>query len=301
MYQQLIDDFVIQEALPQTYSEDAQTWIVPLLSQIEDQLQRRQQKGPLILGINGAQGTGKSTLAKLLTSLLEARRHHTANLSIDDFYYSKSRRKQLAAKIHPLLASRGVPGTHDTQLLSQKLQELSAATASDRVVLPAFDKAIDDCIAVECCPSINGPIDVIIIEGWFIGALPQRSAELDTPLNALEAVADADGSWRHYVNDQLGQNYQELFNQLHLLIVLQAPDFAQVFAWRRLQEEKLRQHSPYGASGVMLEVELDRFIQHFERITRHCLASLPQQADIVYQLDKRHRITGKLDNTGGNG
>ena len=178
---------------------------------------------------------------------------------------------------------------------------LSAATASDRVVLPAFDKAIDDCIAVECCPSINGPIDVIISEGCVIGALPQRSAELDTPLNALEAVADDDGSWRHYVNDQLGQNYQELFNQLHLLIVLQAPDFAQVFAWRRLQEEKLRQHSPSGASGVMLEVELDRFIQHFERITRHCLASLPQQADIVYQLDKRHRITGKLDNTGGNG
>lgn len=296
MYQQLIDDFVKQESLPVTYQQDALAWFVPLLSEL-DALISGAADLPIIIGINGAQGTGKSTLAKLLTRLLQQQGRKVATLSIDDFYYSKAKRAELASRVHPLLASRGVPGTHDTELALRIVDELRGAKQNDRVRLPAFDKARDDCVAIDLCPSIEGPVDVIILEGWFIGAKPQPDSELSIPLNELESVDDADESWRRYVNHQLAQGYQQLFSRIQLLIMLQAPKFEQVYAWRRLQEQKLRRQDSKGMSDVMNDEQLDYFIQHFERLTRHCLATLPKYADIVFQLDVNHRVAARLNPT----
>lgn len=296
MYQQLIDDFVIQESLPVTYQQDALAWFVPLLPEL-DALISGAADLPIIIGINGAQGTGKSTLAKLLTRLLQQQGREVATLSIDDFYYSKAKRDELASRVHPLLASRGVPGTHDTELALRIVDELRGAKQNDRVRLPAFDKARDDRVAIDLCPSIEGPVDVIILEGWFIGVKPQPDSELSIPLNELESVDDADESWRRYVNHQLGQGYQQLFSRIQLLIMLQAPKFEQVYAWRRLQEQKLRRQDSKGMSDLMNDEQLDYFIQHFERLTRHCLATLPKYADIVFQLDVNHRVAARLNPT----
>jgi D-glycerate 3-kinase len=141
---------------------------------------------------------------------------------------------------------------------------------------------------------ITGPVDAIILEGWFIGAQPQSDSELAEPVNQLEAVADADGRWRHYVNHQLGQKYQELFSKLHMLIMLQAPSFEQVFQWRSLQEEKLRQQNPEAATGLMDDDSLRRFIEHFERLTRHCLQTIPARSEAVFRLDQSHRVIQSL-------
>ncbi|PCJ26831.1 MAG: kinase, partial [SAR86 cluster bacterium] len=118
MYQQLISNFVKQEALPQSYTEDSRQWFLPLVDEIEKRL-KAASESPIIIGINGAQGTGKSTLAKLISLVLNAKRYSVANLSIDDFYFSKAKRLELANEQHSLLASRGVPGTHDVQQLLQ--------------------------------------------------------------------------------------------------------------------------------------------------------------------------------------
>lgn len=290
MYQQLIDEFIRQQRLPQTYADDANRNFLPLLRDIENQIASRGGQG-FVLGINGAQGTGKSTLALLLSTLLESDGHRVANLSIDDFYYSKARREALAQSVHPLLASRGVPGTHDIESALALLPRLFDTESDEPITLPGFDKASDDCIPLARCRQIRGPVDVVIVEGWFVGAEPQQESALLEPINRLEEQEDGDGRWRRYVNQQLSADYQTLFARLDSLVLLAAPGFDQVLEWRSLQEEKLRQRSQPDASGLMSVAEIARFIQHFERLTRHCLSTLPAKADRVFLLDSAHRVS----------
>ncbi|GJM13725.1 MAG: kinase [Pseudohongiella sp.] len=289
MYQQLIADFIHQEQLPTSYALDATQHFLPLISHIESQLQNNEQ-GPYFIGINGAQGTGKSTLANLLSSLLEQTGYTVANLSIDDFYYSKAKRRQMGDEVHPLLRSRGVPGTHDIELALDLLKQLSEAGPEQSITLPGFDKSVDDCLPASECKQIRGPVDVVILEGWFVGAKAQSADELSEPINELEASEDEDGSWRSYVNTQLAGAYQSLFDRIQLLLMLQAPGFEAVLEWRSLQEEKMRARAAQDASGLMSSEAIERFIQHFERLTRHCLNTLPDSADRVFRLDAEHRI-----------
>ena len=290
MYQQLIKDFIQQERLPSTYLLDATQYFLPLVRDIKAEIQSS-RKGPFLIGINGAQGTGKSTLAKLLSALLTSSGYRTVNLSIDDFYYSKAKRQELADEIHPLLRSRGVPGTHDVDLALNLIEQLYAAGSNQQITLPRFDKSLDDCRPVTACEQIQGPIDIIILEGWFVGAKAQAGDELTQAINELEINEDSDGRWRAYVNHQLAGSYQSLFEKIHLLLMLQAPGFEQILEWRSLQEEKLRRLAVTDASGLMDRKAIKHFIQHFERLTRHCLRTLPDSADRVFQLNAEHRIT----------
>ena len=290
MYQQLIKDFIQQERLPSTYLLDATQYFLPLVRDIKAEIQSS-RKGPFLIGINGAQGTGKSTLAKLLSALLTSSGYRTVNLSIDDFYYSKAKRQELADEIHPLLRSRGVPGTHDVDLALNLIEQLCAAGSNQQITLPRFDKSLDDCRPVAACEQIQGPIDIIILEGWFVGAKAQAGDELTQAINELEINEDSDGRWRAYVNQQLAGSYQSLFEKIHILLMLQAPGFEQILEWRSLQEEKLRTLAVTNASGLMDRKAIKHFIQHFERLTRHCLRTLPDSADRVFQLNAEHRIT----------
>ena len=290
MYQQLIKDFIQQERLPSTYLLDATQYFLPLVRDIKAEIQSS-RKGPFLIGINGAQGTGKSTLAKLLSALLTSSGYRTVNLSIDDFYYSKAKRQELADEIHPLLRSRGVPGTHDVDLALNLIEQLCAAGSNQQITLPRFDKSLDDCRPVAACEQIQGPIDIIILEGWFVGAKAQAGDELTQAINELEINEDSDGRWRAYVNQQLAGSYQSLFEKIHLLLMLQAPGFEQILEWRSLQEEKLRTLAVTNASGLMDRKAIKHFIQHFERLTRHCLRTLPDSADRVFRLNTEHRIT----------
>lgn len=296
MYQQLIDQFIQQQLLPASYSDDIDTWFLPLASELKSRCDHARTR-PVLIGINGAQGTGKSTLATLLVTLLQANGLRVVNLSIDDFYYTRQERQQLAQSVHPLLSTRGVPGTHDVSLLLSCLDRLRRLTSDQSIRLPAFDKASDDRLPDNAGPDVHGPIDLIILEGWFVGLKPQAASALVEPLNTLEQNEDSDGRWRHYVNDKLGGSYQDVFEQLDYLLMLKAPAFEQVRQWRNLQEDKLRLQTTTPASGIMTTEQIDRFIQYFERLTRHCLASLPSQADTVFTLDAAHRVVARRDQT----
>lgn len=292
MYQQFIDRFLTQQALPDSYRDDIDAWFLPLAEELAAR-RRAQPDTPLVVGINGAQGTGKSTLARLLTGLFTAMELRAVALSLDDFYLPRARRDALARNTHPLLVSRGVPGTHDMTLALSMLKRLATADASASVPLPVFDKASDDQRPSADWPVVTGPLDLIVLEGWCVGAQPQETDELKTPVNDLEREEDADGRWRGYVNTALGGDYQTLFAQLQVLLMLHAPDFDQVYRWRGLQEEKLRQSA--GSAAGMDSTQLARFIQHFERLTRHCLNTLPQQVDAVFYLDTGHAVVRRED------
>ena len=116
---QQIESFISEHRLPDTFLKLIDDHYSPLAEWV---VARRQPGKTLFLGINGAQGTGKSTLADYLRLALEIEYDwHVAVLSIDDFYLTKAERTQLAEDVHPLLVTRGVPGTHDIQMLADCL------------------------------------------------------------------------------------------------------------------------------------------------------------------------------------
>lgn len=238
-------------------------------------------KRPLIVGICGSQGSGKSTLCKALTMRFTRSGLKVANLSIDDLYLPVADRVKLAKHVHPLLRTRGVPGTHDTKL---GVHTLHALAHSGQVRLPRFDKARDDRRPKAEWDSLEAPAQLVLFEGWCVGARPQTLEALDQPVNALEANEDVDGRWRRYVNDALGGEYQRLFAKLDFLALLAAPSFEVVLKWRTQQEHELRAQATGEGSGVMTDAALARFIQHYERLTRHILIEMPGRADLVIRL-----------------
>jgi D-glycerate 3-kinase len=265
------------ERLPERYRDTIELALKPLCDLI---VQRR----AFFVGVSGPQGSGKTTAARGLRLLLEARGLRVASLSIDDLYLTRAERQALAARVHPLLATRGPPGTHDRQL---GLATFDALRAGLSLALPRFDKAIDDRAPLADWPWFEGPADVVLFEGWCVGATPAPSADLVAPLNALERDEDPDGVWRAYVNDALAGD-QVLFDQLDLLIQIVPPSFEVVVGWRREQEAKLRAERP-GATGLMDDAQVARFVAHFERVTRRLLTEGPAHADAVLRLDAKRQ------------
>ena len=239
--------------------------------------------GPLVLGLCGAQGSGKSTLAARLVEAAQERGLAAATLSLDDLYLTRAERVVLARGVDPLLATRGVPGTHDVAL---GLDLLARLDAGETVRLPRFDKASDDRMPEAEWDAAPAALDLLVFEGWCVGAVAEEAAALVEPVNALERAEDADGRWRRWVNARLAGDYQRLFARIDALVLLSAPDFRVVAQWRLEQEE--------AGAGVMDAAQIKRFIQHFERLTRHILAEMPGRADLVIGLDRDRAPVGMV-------
>lgn len=218
-----------------------------------------------MLGIAGAQGSGKSTIARALAS-----RFGCPVLSLDDLYLDGAARQRLAETVHPLLRTRGVPGTHDVAAGLAAIEALARGSA----LLPRFDKARDEPGAPEQVP---GPAEMLILEGWCLDARPQGEAELAAPVNALERDRDPDGRWRRWVNEQLAGPYAALWARIDQLVFLEAPGFEIVADWRIEQERN--------AGGPMTDGEVRGFVQHYERLTRHMLRHGAEWADLTLRLD----------------
>ena len=243
-----------------------------------------------IVGVCGAQGSGKSTVCRLLGTVLgEAFDAPAVALSIDDVYETRERRADLAHAMHSLFATRGVPGTHDVALGLSTIDRLGALRKDQSLALPTFDKATDTRLARHQWRCHRGPVATVLFEGWCVGALPENEAALAEPINLLERDEDPDGVWRRAVNARLQSDYQQLFARIDVLILLRVDGMHRVFQWRRLQEHKLARAAPANAdSRIMSDAQVDRFIMHYERLTRHILAEMPERADIVFDLDDTH-------------
>lgn len=256
------------------------------------------QDTPLMVGVNGAQGAGKSTFCRLLQLVLE---HgfgmRAVNLSIDDLYLTRAERADLAKRVHPLFATRGVPGTHDVALGMRLFDDLAQLGAGQTLMIPQFDKATDDRRPRANWLPVEGPIDLILFEGWCVGTRPQPDDTLDQPINRLERDEDPTGVWRRTVNHQLETVYRELFERLDLLIMLKVPGMQSVLQWRGKQERKLAAaHSDEMLQRIMDSSALERFIMHYERLTRATLAEMPDRADLVLTLNEAHQFAGSRVN-----
>lgn len=237
---------------------------------------RGQHQGLFVLGICGAQGSGKSTLVAALAGRLAAAGLRVASLSLDDLYLTRAERQRLAGQIHPLFATRGVPGTHDIAL---GMQTIAALEQGDPACLPRFDKSRDDRAPRAGWPHAPAGTQVLLLEGWCLGAMPQP--DVSQPINTLEAVEDPEAVWRSHANAALSGPYRQLFGRIDRLILLAAPGFEVVARWREQQEAELREA---GGPAVMSPQQVTRFIAHYERFTRWILAEMPDRADLTIRL-----------------
>jgi D-glycerate 3-kinase len=283
--------------LPETFKATIDEWYTPLANSIASEYtQNNSADRTLLLGVQGSQGSGKSTLAQFLSAIFEEQHSlRCVELSLDDFYLPRNQRLQLAETVHPLLQTRGVPGTHDIDLAITTIDRLRKQTTGQSTQVPRFNKAVDDRYPQNQWDTITGPVDIIIFEGWCVGCKAQTDSQLTLAINELEEQEDSDGYWRKYVNSALQQDYQTLFTKIDKLVVLQAPSFECVFEWRWLQEQKLiatyQRKDTEKPAQLLNQTEIRRFISHYERLTRHCIDTLPAQADWVLKLDKNHHIT----------
>jgi D-glycerate 3-kinase len=236
----------------------------------------RSTGAPLVVGLTGPQGSGKSTLAAALPSLLAGHGLRAAVLALDDLYLPKADRERLAREVHPLFATRGVPGTHEPALGEALLARLGQP---GETAVPSFDKGADDRLPPDAWRRLSGRFDVIVFEGWCVGARPQPADALTQPVNDLERDEDSPGIWRRAVNEALATTYRPLFEPIGFQILLRPPGFETVFGWRRQQELPLR------ADGRgQSDAELARFIQHYQRLTRWIDTEMPTRADVTVQL-----------------
>jgi D-glycerate 3-kinase len=293
-----IRGFITRNGLPDHYLQQASIWFDPIVETIIEHHIGAVERGDArtqVIGINGCQGSGKTTLADYLCTSLQDRGLRAVAISIDDFYLTRKQRQQLATDVHPLLSTRGVPGTHDLELAIETLNNL-ASRQLGAVKVPRFNKAADERLPEEEWPQVTTPLDIIILEGWCVGITAEAEEALLEPINELESLKDPDGEWRNYINQQLVTNYPELWQIIDRLIMLQAPSFSCVYQWRLEQEEKLRQQMALTAGSevnnnrIMEPEELQQFIQHYERLTRHSLKYLPQNCQHLFQLTTKRQV-----------
>lgn len=253
--------------------------------------QLRQSRPCPVFGLCGAQGSGKSTAAAFLQSeLATAHGLRAAVLSLDDFYLPRVARQAMAAQVHPLFATRGVPGTHDVELGLDRLQALREVSRGECLDLPRFSKARDDRLPAEDWCRVEGPFDLVLFEGWCVGLPPQPDSDLAQPVNELEAQEDRAGAWRRAVNDALAGPYANWFARLDVRIFLRVPDLGCVRRWRGQQERDTARSAGGAGSALQSPAQLERFIQHYERLTIHALRVMPGLAQAVLELNARHAV-----------
>ena len=248
------------------------------------------QKGKtLFLGFSGGQGSGKTTIGIILKIILEKFfKRKVCVSSIDDFYKTHVERNKMSINIHPLFKVRGVPGTHDINLIKDFFIFIKKKKFK-KFKFPKFDKSIDDRLPKKQWNDVKQKPEIVIFEGWCVGAKSQTASQLKKPLNIIEKNEDKNLIWRTYVNNNLKKDYKKIFSMIDNFIFMKIPNFDMVFKWRFLQEKKLRKKYSF-KKKIMARDEVKRFIMFYQRITLQMIQDLSKSASIIMILKKNHEI-----------
>ena len=244
-----------------------------------------------IIGLAGGQGTGKTTISSLIKLILSTYfKFSVFKVSIDDFYKTRKERLKLSKSKHPLLLTRGVPGTHDIDMINRLFYNVKKKKFNS-MLIPKFDKSIDDRCIKKLWYRIKKKPDVLILEGWCVGAKPEKRDTLNKPVNKLEKHLDSKKKWRLYVNNQLKNNYSKLFNQINSLLYLKAKNFNLLKRWRIKQERKLKlKNNRKKNNKIMNNSEVLNFMMTYQRITQNMFKIAPKHSSIIIDLNDRHQI-----------
>ena len=264
------------------------SFLIPLCFWIS---KKADKKRPYFVGLAGGQGTGKTTISSLikiiLTKYFELK---VFRISIDDFYKTRKERINLSKKVHPMLLTRGVPGTHDIDMMLNFFKKTKSKNFR-RLKLPTFNKAIDDRFKKKRWYDLKDKPDVIIFEGWCVGAKSEKNNTLKKTINSMEKAKDQKQIWRKYVNHQLKSKYKNLYSQLNCLIYLKAKNFSLLQKWRLKQERKLWLSSKKKLNlKIMSKGDVLNFMQTYQRITQNMFRYMPKYASIILNLNSNHQI-----------
>ena len=265
------------------------SFLIPVCFWISKKVNNKQ---PYFVGLAGGQGTGKTTISSLLEIIL--RKYFKLNvfkISIDDFYRTRKERFNLSKKVHPLLMTRGVPGTHDIKIMLDFFRK-SKTKKFKSFKLPKFNKAIDDRCKKNQWYTIKKRPDVIIFEGWCVGARAEKNSTIKKSINSLEKANDAQLIWRNYVNKQLKTKYKKLYDQLDCLVYLKAKNFSLLQKWRLIQEKKLwlKNKNKKTNNKIMSKGDVINFMQIYQRVTQNMFKFAPRYASIILNLNSNHQI-----------
>ena len=249
------------------------------------------KKKPLIIGLAGGQGTGKTTITSIISIILKKYfKLDIFKISIDDFYKTRKQRALLSKNKHSLLMTRGVPGTHDIDIMLNFFKKIKVKNFKI-LKLPKFNKGVDDRCKQSLWYKIQSKPDVVILEGWCVGARSQNSKELKKPVNSLEKIHDQNFKWRQYVNYQLKTKYKKLFNQLDYILFLKVKNFSLLRRWRLKQEKKLWLKSKNKKNlKIMNKSEVKNFMDTYQRITQQMFKDMPKYSSIIMNLNSSHQI-----------
>ena len=264
------------------------SFLIPLSFWI---VKKSYKKKPFIIGLSGGQGTGKTTITSIITIILKKFfKLSVFKISIDDFYKTRKSRKKLSISKHQLLKIRGVPGTHDYKMISNFFTKLKNKNFK-KFKTPKFDKSIDDRCKKKDWYNIEERPDIVILEGWCVGAKAQNLSNISKPINIVEKIKDPNLIWRKYVNTQLKTNYKKLFKELNVIIYLKATNFKLLQKWRIKQEKKLWLRTKNKKNlKIMSKDEIIKFMYTYQRITQNMFKETPKYASIIMKLNSKHQI-----------
>ena len=276
-----IISFTQDQLLQLTKKKFSKIYITKYILPIIDNIINSQDNKYLI---SGSQGVGKSTISNLLKLVIEKYyKKKVMLLSIDNYYLSKTQRFKLAKKIHPLLLTRGVPGTHNIKKLYQDINQFNKQKFP--ITIPYFDKINDDITKKR---KIINNAQILLLEGWCCGSLPIKTKYLNQNVNQLESKYDKKNIWRKYYNSMLKSEYRKVFSMFNKKIYIQPPSFKYVLKWRSLQEKNNAKKS--NSKNFMNKDKLKKFIQHYEKITKWMKKTMPHEVDILIKIDKNQKI-----------
>ncbi|MBV5261080.1 glycerate kinase [Synechococcus moorigangaii CMS01] len=258
-------------------------WL-PLAQQIRST--RQQQDQPLIYGILGGQGTGKTTLCRVLQAILRRWQYPCVAISLDDLYKTYAARQDLR-KIQPELIWRGPPGTHDIELGLGVLTKLQRAHLGDKIVIPRFDKSLHRGAGDRQPPEWIDPVEIVLFEGWFVGCRPVAPEVFATAPAPIST--EGDRLFAQKINKALAE-YLPLWEKLDRLLVLCPEDYRLSKQWRKEAEHQMIAQGKTGMS----DAEIDQFVDYFWRSLHPELFIRPltedsRWTDLVIEIDADHR------------
>lgn len=258
-------------------------WL-PLAQQIRRA--RQSQDQPLIQGILGGQGTGKTTLCQVLKVILNRWHYPCISISIDDLYKTYGDRQKLR-ETQPELIWRGPPKTHDVDLGLEILTQLQRANLGDKIAVPRFDKSLHNGAGDRLGFETIDPAEIILFEGWFVGCRPINERLFATAPEPIKT--EADRLFAKEMNSAL-KDYIPLWEKLDRLMILSPEDYRLSKQWRKDAEHQM---IAQGKTG-MNDAEIDQFVDYFWRslhpelfITP--LTKNPNFTDLVIEIDAEHR------------
>jgi len=268
------------------------SFLIPLCFWIN---KKADKKKPYFVGLAGGQGTGKTTSSSLIKIILTKYfKLKVFRISIDDFYKTRKERISLSKRVHPMLLTRGVPGTHDVDMMLNFFRKAKSKKFK-KLKLPTFNKAIDDRFSKKNWYDLKNKPDVIIFEGWCVGAKSEKNNTLKKTINLMEKTKDQKQIWRKFVNQQLKSKYKNLYSQLNCLIYLKAQNFSLLQKWRLKQERKLWLNSKRRSNlKIMNKEDVLSFMQTYQRITQNMFKNAPKYASIVLNLNSNHQINSAV-------